>query len=175
MNALNLGVPQRRERVFIVGFRPDLGIKEEDFSYPAPKDSSKKLHDILEKDRVYAKYYLSETCLAGYRRRENTTFQRKFLSSNDISGTLTANCDLSFVIDLRLKDFTPVIPIKGEINHEGIRRFTSRERAQLQGFPEEFRIEVADFIVMKQFGNAVAVTAVQATVEKIVEKICPHK
>ena len=63
MNAKNFGVPQNRERIFIVGFRPDLGIKEEDFSYPEPTDTTKTIRDIMEKDTVSAKYYLSTTYL----------------------------------------------------------------------------------------------------------------
>ena len=59
MNAKNFGVPQNRERIFIVGFRPDLGIKEEDFSYPEPTDTTKTIRDIMEKKPVSAKYYLS--------------------------------------------------------------------------------------------------------------------
>ena len=69
------------------------------------------------------------------------------------------------VLDDRLKDFTPVTNIKGEVNREGIRRMTPREWARLQGFPDEFRIVVADASAYKQFGNSVAVPAIQATAE----------
>ena len=54
MNAKNFGVPQNRERIFIVGFRGDLGIKEEDFSYPEPTDTTKTIRDIMEKTPVSA-------------------------------------------------------------------------------------------------------------------------
>jgi DNA (cytosine-5)-methyltransferase 1 len=46
---------------------------------------------------------------------------------------------------------------------------TPREWARLQGFPEKFKITVADASAYKQFGNSVAVPAIQATAEKIIE------
>ena len=72
----------------------------------------------------------------------------------------------NLIIDKRLKDFTPVTNIKGEVNREGIRRMTPREWARLQGFPEEFNIVVADASAYKQFGNSVAIPAIKATAEK---------
>ena len=77
----------------------------------------------------------------------------------------------NLVIDNRLEDFTPVTNIKGEINHDGIRRMTPREWARLQGFPDEFIIGVADASAYKQFGNSVAVPAIQATAQEIIKRI----
>jgi len=64
-----------------------------------------------------------------------------------------------------------VTKIKGEVNREGIRKMTPREWARLQGFPEEFKIVVADASAYKQFGNSVAVPAIQAMATKIIEKL----
>jgi DNA (cytosine-5)-methyltransferase 1 len=73
----------------------------------------------------------------------------------------------NLVIDKRITDFTPTTHIKGEVNREGIRKMTPREWARLQGFPDKFAIPVADASAYKQFGNSVAVPAIQATAEKI--------
>ena len=77
----------------------------------------------------------------------------------------------NLVIDKRITDFTPTTNIKGEVNREGIRKMTPREWARLQGFPEEFKIPVADASAYKQFGNSVAVPAIQAVAEKIICKL----
>ena len=77
----------------------------------------------------------------------------------------------NLVIDHRLKDFTPVTNIKGEVNREGIRRMTPREWARLQGFPDNFIIKVADASAYKQFGNSVAIPAIQATANEIIKRI----
>jgi site-specific DNA-cytosine methylase len=81
----------------------------------------------------------------------------------------------NLVIDTRLEDFTPVTNIKGEINRDGLRRMTPREWARLQGFPDNFIIGVADASAYKQFGNSVAVPAIQATAEEIIKRINPSK
>ena len=75
----------------------------------------------------------------------------------------------NIVIDHRLTDFTPVTKIKGEVNRDGWRRMTPREWARLQGFPDDFIIAVADASAYKQFGNSVAVPAIQATAKKLLE------
>jgi DNA (cytosine-5)-methyltransferase 1 len=75
----------------------------------------------------------------------------------------------NLVVDKRLTNFTPVTKIKGVVNRDGIRRMTPREWARLQGFPDSFRIEVADASAYKQFGNSVAVPAIQATSEKLLK------
>ena len=70
-----------------------------------------------------------------------------------------------------MTDFTPVTRIKGEVNREGLRRMTPREWARLQGYPDNFIIEVADASAYKQFGNSVAVPAIQATANEIIKRI----
>ena len=77
----------------------------------------------------------------------------------------------NLVYDFRLKDFTPITHIKGEVNKEGIRKMTPREWARLQGFPNNYKIVVSDAQAYKQFGNSVAVPAIQATAKKIIEKL----
>ena len=77
----------------------------------------------------------------------------------------------NLVYDDRIIDFNPTTKIKGTVNREGIRKMTPREWARLQGFPENYKIVVADASAYKQFGNSVAVPAIKATAEKILETI----
>ena len=77
----------------------------------------------------------------------------------------------NLVYDHRITDFTPTTHIKGTVNREGIRKMTPREWARLQGFPDNYVIPVADASAYKQFGNSVAVPAIQATANKILELI----
>lgn len=180
MNAKDFGVPQNRERIFIVGFRGDLGIKKEDFSYPAPTDSTKTIRDIMEISPVSAKYYLSTQyleCLEKHKERNEAKgngFGYEIKDLDSISNTIVTGGmgrERNLIIDTRLKDFTPVTHIKGEVNRKGIRRMTPREWARLQGFPDSFKIEVADASAYKQFGNSVAIPAIQATAKNLIEKI----
>lgn len=75
----------------------------------------------------------------------------------------------NLVIDERLTDFTPRTNIKGEVNREYIRKMTPREWARLQGFPDTFKLPVADTHLYKQFGNSVTVPVIETIAKRIKE------
>lgn len=178
VNAMNFGVPQHRERVYIVGFRKDQNVHE--FTYPVPTDKTKTFADIKEEHPVSAKYYLStqymKTLIAHKERHaaKGNGFGYEIIPDDGVANAIVVGGmgrERNLVIDNRLEDFTPVTNIKGEINHDGIRRMTPREWARLQGFPDKFIIGVADASAYKQFGNSVAVPAIQATAHEIIKRI----
>jgi DNA mismatch endonuclease Vsr len=178
VNAKNFGVPQHRERIYIVGFRKDQ--KVSDFTYPDPTDTTKTFADIKEKNTVSTKYYLStqylNTLIAHKDRHaaKGNGFGYEIISENEVANAIVVGGmgrERNLVIDQRLKDFTPVTKIKGEVNRDGIRRMTPREWARLQGYPDNFIIGVADASAYKQFGNSVAIPAIQATAEQMVKRI----
>lgn len=178
LNAKNFGVPQNRERIFIVGFRNDLGV--ESFEYPKHVNQNATFQEVKEEDAVSVKYYLSDTYL-------NTLIKHKQRHESKGNGfgyeiipdDAKANAvvcggmgrERNLVYDHRLTDFTPVTHIKGEVNRLGIRKMTPREWARLQGFPDNFIIPVADASAYRQFGNSVAVPAVKAAGYEIVKRI----
>lgn len=178
INAMDFGVPQHRERIYIVGFRNDLGINS--FSYPKPLGKKVCFADIKEENEVSAKYYIStkylETLKAHKQRHisKGNGFGYEIITDDKCANAIVVGGmgkERNLVIDHRLTDYTPVTNIKGEINKEGIRRMTPREWARLQGFPDNFKIEVADASAYKQFGNSVAVPAIEATAKQIIDKI----
>ncbi len=180
INAKDFGVPQNRERIFIVGFRKDLGIAESDFAYPQPLGIVKSIRDIMETKTVSVKYYLSTVyldCLRRHKKRneeKGNGFGYEIKNLDGISNTLVTGGmgrERNLIIDNRLKDFTPVTNIKGEVNREGIRRMTPREWARLQGFPDSFQIKVSDIAAYKQFGNSVAIPAIQATAQNLLNAL----
>lgn len=178
MNAKEFGVPQNRERIYIVGFRGDLGINS--FEYPEPLEEKVVFKSVKEKKVVPTKYYLStqylQTLINHKERHANkgNGFGYAIINDNEVSNSILVGGmgrERNLVIDNRITDFTPTTHIKGEVNREGIRKMTPREWARLQGFPDNFIIPVADASAYKQFGNSVAVPAIQATAEKIIELI----
>lgn len=178
LNAKQFGVPQNRERIFIVGFRKDLEISE--FQYPEPTNNDVVLNDILEKDEVSVKYYLSTTylqTLKDHRARHESKgngFGYEIISNDGTANAVVCGGmgrERNLIFDDRLTNFKPVTNISGEVNREGIRKMTPREWARLQGFPDNFKIVVSDAQAYKQFGNSVAVPAIQATAKKIIEKL----
>lgn len=178
INAKDFGVPQNRERIFIVGFRGDLGI--DSFEYPKPINKNVVFEDIKEENTVSVKYYLSETylnTLKNHKKRHESKgngFGYEIIPDDGIANAVVCGGmgrERNLVYDDRLEDFTPVTHIKGEVNKLGIRKMTPREWARLQGFPDNFVIPVADASAYKQFGNSVAVPAIKATAEEIIKRI----
>lgn len=178
VNAKNFGVPQNRERIYIVGFRKDLKITN--FCYPTPTNDTIKFSNIKEENIVPTKYYLSTQYLQTLKdhkaRHENkgNGFGYEIIPDEGVANAIVVGGmgrERNLVIDNRITDFTPTTKIKGEVNRDGIRRMTPREWARLQGFPDNFIIPVADASAYKQFGNSVAVPAIEATAKKILELI----
>jgi DNA (cytosine-5)-methyltransferase 1 len=178
INAKNHGVPQNRERIYIVGFRNDLNI--DSFSYPEPLEEKVFFGQVKEENVVPTKYYLSTQylrTLVSHKERhasKGNGFGYEIIKDDEISNAIVVGGmgrERNLVIDNRITDYTPTTHIKGEVNREGIRKMTPREWARLQGFPDNFIIPVADASAYKQFGNSVAVPAIQATAEKIIELI----
>lgn len=183
VNAMDFGVPQHRERIYIIGFRKDLNINLDDFHYPeptTPEGKRAKVSDIFETNVPSVKYYLSDVYIETLRRHRarheaaGHGFGYEIIDINGVANAIVVGGmgrERNLVIDKRLTDYTPVTNIKGEVNREGIRRMTPREWARLQGFPEEFKIVVADASAYKQFGNSVAIPAIQATARKELEML----
>ncbi len=176
INAKDFGVPQNRERVFIVGFREDLNI--DSFAYPEPLKTKVTFEDVKEQNPVSVKYYLSNTylnTLINHKNRHESKgngFGFEIIPDDGIANAVVCGGmgrERNLVYDDRLVDFTPVTKIKGDVNRQGIRKMTPREWARLQGFPDNFIIPVADASAYKQFGNSVAVPAIKATANEIVK------
>jgi DNA (cytosine-5)-methyltransferase 1 len=178
INAKDFGVPQNRERIYIVGFHPSTNVTE--FNYPKPLNKKVTFADIKEKEVPATKYFLStqyvQTLVNHKARHEGkgNGFGYAIIPDNEIANAVVCGGmgrERNLVLDHRIIDFTPTTHIKGTVNREGIRKMTPREWARLQGFPDEFLIPVADASAYKQFGNSVAVPAIQATANEILKLI----
>ena len=176
INAKNFGVPQNRERIYIVGFRQDLNISS--FEYPKPLEISPTFENVKEQIVPPTKYYLSTQyvqTLINHKERhasKGNGFGYAIIPDNGIANAIVVGGmgrERNLVLDHRIEDYTPTTHIKGTVNRQGIRKMTPREWARLQGFPDNYIIPVADASAYKQFGNSVAVPAIQATANKILE------
>jgi DNA (cytosine-5)-methyltransferase 1 len=178
INAKDFGVPQNRERIFIVGFHRTTGITE--FNYPKPFKIKAKFADVKAEEIPPTKFWLStqylKTLINHKSRHESkgNGFGFEIIPDSGIANAVVCGGmgrERNLVIDKRITDFTPTTHIKGEVNREGIRKMTPREWARLQGFPKEFIIPVSDASAYKQFGNSVAIPAIQATAKIIIKKL----
>ena len=178
LNSKDFGVPQNRERIYIVCFRED--IAPEEFVFPEGADSTKCIRDIMEEAPIDSKYYLSDTYLntlkahkARHESRGNG-FGYVVRDLDGISGTIVCGGmgrEGNLIKDSRPHSMTPTTHIKGNINTEDIRKMTPREWARLQGFPDDFILPLADVHLYKQFGNSVTVNVIEAIANNIKKAI----
>jgi DNA (cytosine-5)-methyltransferase 1 len=152
LNALDYGLPQKRERIIIVGFTEH----SVDFSWPDNVEMFKPLSDILEQV-VDKKHFASETI----RQKRATTHESRFqpaiwhenksgnISSYPFSCALRAGASYNYLLV------------------DGKRRLTPREMLRLQGFPESFQIVCSDSQTRKQAGNAVPSPMIEAVIREV--------
>lgn len=168
LRARDFGVPQNRERIYIVGFDRDFYDIPADyeFEYPEPNHIQTRLGDILE-DIVDEKYTISDRLWAGHLRRKE-----EHLRKGNGFGYSLFNADSEYVntISARYyKDGSEVMIDQGQ--GQNPRKLTPRECARLQGYPEEYIIPVTDTQAYKQFGNSVAVPVIRAIAQRILEEM----
>lgn len=161
LKARDFGVPQNRERVYIVGFRKD--INATDFKYPAPLDIQTKLGNILEPN-VDEKYTISDKLWQGHQRRK-----AEHKAAGKGFGYTLFNADSPYTNTISARYYKDGSEILIEQENKNPRRLTPREAARLQGFPDDFTITVSDSQAYKQFGNSVAVPVIHSIAEKMVQ------
>ncbi len=145
LNAANYGVPQKRERVIIVGFRNDLGIK---FEFPDMPITEETQYTPLEKvidTAVAEKYFFSERAVQGMIRNRETMNKGR---AQDI--TKPCNTVGSHLAKVSLNSTDPVLMVDGRY-----RRFTPREVARIQSFPESFKLVCTESAQYRALGNAI--------------------
>ena len=164
LNARDFGVPQNRQRIFIVGFKNPF---IENFSYPAPLNKKKpiKVGNILEKEELIdTKYIISTRLWDGHKRRKR---EHKIKGNGFGYGLFKDDSLYTNTISARYyKDGSEALISRGSKNP---RKLTPRECARLQGFPDYFKLPVSDAQLYKQFGNSVAVPVVKNLSLKIIK------
>ncbi len=156
LNALHFGLPQKRQRVFIVGFA-----KPAPFEWPEGNAPMKPLCALLETE-VDPKHYASEQIQKNRLARESRTSEPTIWHEN-VSGHVKAR---PYSCALRAGASYNYLLVNGE------RRLTPREMLRLQGFPDSYKIICGDHQTRKQAGNSVAVPVVQAVIESVLQAGC---
>lgn len=176
LNSKDFGVPQNRERIYLVCFRED--IAPDEFVFPSKAGSSKTIRDILDPAPIPSKYYLSNRylqVLRDHRARHEAAghgFGYVVRDLDGISGAIVCGGmgrEGNLICDPREHSMVPTTNIQGGINTENIRKMTPREWARLQGFPDDFVLTEADTHLYKQFGNSVTVPAIEAIARNVKE------
>lgn len=162
LNTLNYGLPQKRERIFLVGFKDPIA-----FTFPEPVKEYIPLSEILEPDeKVEPNYFLSETLK---KKRFDALKKQPPIPSiwhENIGGNISA---LPYSCALRAG---------GSYNYlvvNGTRRLTDREMLRLQGFPDTFKINIPYSQSRKVAGNSVSVPVIKAIAGEMMKSLKEKK
>ena len=159
LNALDYGVPQKRERIIIVGFLKDIP-----FEFPKPVCESERLSlsDILE-ENVDARYYVKEPIkLSRLERLRDKDYPKPYISHENMAGSVTPH---PYSSALRAGASANYILVNDE------RRPTEREMLRIQGFPDTFKIVLPYGKIKKQCGNSVAVPVIKAVAAEMLKSL----
>ena len=151
LNALDYGLPQKRERIIIVGHREPILL-----SFPSPIRPFKPLSEIIEK-KVDKKHFASDYIREKRKESHKSAYKLAIWHENK-SGNI---CSYPYSCALRAGASYNYLLVNGE------RRLTPREMFRLQGFPDSYQIINNESQARKQAGNAVPVNMVKAVIQKL--------
>ena len=162
IRSCDFGIPQNRERIYIVGFdRDHYGDVDFDqvFSWPSPYAVETRVGSILEESsRLAEKYTISQRLYDGHIRRKQ---EHRDKGNGFGFSVFSADSPYTNTISARYyKDGSEILIDQGHLGKRP-RKLTPRECARLQGYPQEFIVDaVSDVQIYKQFGNSVSVPVV---------------
>lgn len=151
INAADYGVPQKRERVIVVGIRKDIHDKNGDYSFPTPTNVGNWVPlsvAVPELAIDNQKYYFSERAVQGMKNAKNNMKRGLAQSLDEPCLTVT-----SHLAKVSLNSRDPVLLVDPE--RELYRRFTPREAARIQSFPDSFEFVESEACAYRQIGNAI--------------------
>jgi DNA (cytosine-5)-methyltransferase 1 len=173
LNSKNFGIPQNRERLFIVAWRTDLNLN---FNFPLGLDENDeviynqellnnvkptKVGDILAA-KPDPKYTISDKLYAGHLRR-----RKEHAEKGNGFGFSSFNKDSAYTSTISARYYKDGSEILIEQKNKNPRKLTPREAAKLQGYPDNYVIPVSDNQAYKQFGNSVSVPVIQTIFREI--------
>jgi DNA (cytosine-5)-methyltransferase 1 len=153
LNALDYGLPQKRERIFMVGFRNPVS-----FSFPSPEKTYQPLSEVLE-EFVDSKFFATDLIRSKRKEKHVSEYSPSIWHENK-SGNINS---YPYSCALRAGASYNYLLVNGE------RRLTPREMLRLQGFPESYKVVVSDTQIRKQAGNAVPVNMAKAVINSLLK------
>ena len=174
LRARDFGIPQNRERIFIVGFDKDYYGDDIDFEtifkWPTPTMTPTRVGDILEESKLLdEKYTISDKLWTGHKKRKE---EHKEKGNGFGYSLFTQDSPYANTISARYyKDGSEILIDQSHLD-KNPRKLTPRECARLQGFPENFIVNaVSDAQAYKQFGNSVCVAVIRAIANQMINAI----
>ncbi len=168
LSATDYGMPQKRERIYMVCFRNDLGI--ESFAFPKPFPLEKHVEDfLLPEEEIPAKYYVNrpDTYMDG---KADDVYSDKPIRLGHVNkGGQGERIYSTKGIAITLSAYGGGVFSKtgGYAVNGRYRKLTPRECARIMGYPDTYKIIKNDSQAYKQFGNSVVIDVLQYIAEQI--------
>lgn len=164
LNAAHYGVPQKRERVFIVGFKNEKAWWKFDFPIPTTADAPVPLSTVvLPHGEVEEKYYFSERAVNGLKNTKHSKTMNKGRVQNPSEPCNTVGAHLAKV---SLNGTDPVLAVG-----KRYRMITPREAARIQSFPDSFKLTGSQKTNYIAIGNAVAPVVMWHLTKRVIEAL----
>lgn len=177
LDAVNFGIPQKRRRIFVVGFKEG----GTDFTFPQEKKLNFMMQDFLLENTPEGNFTSvnGEICI---KHEKGEVPEKYFLSEKILPGILcegTGGFSMKPEIDLQIA--RPLMSSMHKMHRAGednyvttnsrVRRLAPRECLRLMGFTDDFKIVVSDTQMYKQAGNSMVVDVMKALISEILKHI----
>lgn len=175
LNASHYGLPQNRERIYMIAVRKDIDIRE--FHFPEPTYEQVILRDLLLSDKETEKYIIERDDMVIDEQKIPTPslfndYQLKPVRVGTINKGGQGEriySDFGHAITLSAQGGGPGSKTGCYLINGKVRKLAPRECARLQGFPDDFKIPVTDAQAWKQFGNSVPIHVLKHIIKEMIE------
>jgi DNA (cytosine-5)-methyltransferase 1 len=160
LNACDFGVPQKRKRIYIVGFNRDKTKQPIDFTFPVGNDKSNFINKYIESN------------VEGYTISEH--LQKSYLFKQDDGKPEIIDSSSTIHVKTLVASYHKIQRLTGTFVRDGktgIRLLTANECKAIMGFDKDYVIPVSRTQMYRQFGNSVAIPVVQAVAKQIVQTL----
>jgi DNA (cytosine-5)-methyltransferase 1 len=160
VNAKDFGVPQVRERIFIIGFHNEKVDKIQNFEFPKLENEEVFVNDFIENNVI------------GYDISKH--LQEKYLFKKNDGKPQIIDKNSKIQVKTLVSSYHKIQRLTGTFVKDGVtglRLLSINECKSIMGFPNQFIVPVSRTQAYRQFGNSVAVPAVQATASEILKLI----
>lgn len=174
LTASNYGVPQARERIYIVAFRKDLGVKY--FYFPKKTYQEIYLKDILEEDKKTEDCIINRKDLKFWERDETPRLKPIQIGQINNGGQGERIYSINgHAITLSAYGGGAAGKTGAYLVNGKVRKLSPRECARAQGFPEWFKININKSQAYKQFGNSVSIPVIDLIYQQIIKVLKSEK
>lgn len=173
LKATDYGIPQMRNRVYVVGFRKDLGIQT--FEFPQKQELTKVVRDFLDVE-VDKSYYHGEKGFKWVTKEKS--LEKRVSINEDISRTQAANQQFNWCGDMVFRPISDCEWVRkesriyiGEFRGQvGVcRKLTPMECLRLMGYDDDFKIVVPEKHMYRQSGNSIVVNVMESIMQEIIK------